>query len=139
MRQVGCATAWAGVASRIAAMLCSRKGPPLHVRVIFSIPSTRVKSKHCQIALCSLSTGSRVAPCAATSRMKRLPAQTSTSLLAKATMRPWRTAASVGSSPAAPTIPAITQSAGRSAASTRAARPHATAIPEPDSASFSAG
>ena len=84
--------------------LRSRNGPPLHVRVIFSIPSTRSKSKHCQIALCSLSTGSRVAPCAATSRMNRLPAQTSTSLLAKATMRPWRTAARVGSSPAAPTI-----------------------------------
>ena len=29
---------WAGVASRIAARLRSRKGPPLHVRVIFSIP-----------------------------------------------------------------------------------------------------
>ena len=30
--------------------------------MIFSIPSTRSKSKHCQIALCSLSTGSKVAP-----------------------------------------------------------------------------
>ncbi len=139
MLQVGCATASAGVASRMAAWLFSRKGPPLHVRVIFSIPSTRLKSKHCQIALCSLSTGRRVAPCAATSRMKRLPAQTSTSLLAKATMRPWRTAARVGSRPAAPTIPAMTQSVGRSAASTTAARPQAVSIPLPESASFSAG
>ena len=40
--------------------------------------------------------------------------------------------------PAAPTIPAITQSAGRSAASTSASAPHAAAMPEPDSASFSA-
>ena len=55
--------------------------------------------------------------------MKRLPAQTSTSLLAKATMRPRRIAARVGASPAAPTMPAITQSAGRSAASTSASRP----------------
>ena len=44
-------------------------------------------------------------------------------------MRPRRIAARVGSRPAAPTIPAITQSAGRSEASTSAARPHATSIP----------
>ena len=61
--------------------------------------------------------------------MKRLPAQTSTSLLAKATMRPARTAARVGASPAAPTMPAITQSAGRSAASTTASGPHADLDP----------
>ncbi len=49
--------------------------------------------------------------------MTRAPAQTSTSLLASATMTPRRIAAKVGANPAAPTIPAITHSAGRCAAS----------------------
>ncbi len=137
MFHVGCLTACFTVMSRISSMLRSRNGPPLQVKVIFSMCSTRLKSKHCQIALCSLSTGSRVAPLAATSCMNRLPAQTSTSLLANATMRPCRTAASVDARPAAPTMPAITQSAGRSAASTSASGPHPTSIPDPDSASFS--
>ena len=139
MLQFGWATACCGVTPRISSIARSRNGPPLQVRVIFSIPSTRSKSKHCQIALCSLSTGSRVAPHRATSCMTRAPAQTSTSLLASATMTPRRIAARVGASPAAPTIPAITQSAGRCAASTSDAGPQAVSIPVPASASFSAG
>ena len=55
--------------------------------------------------------------------MNRAPAQTRHSLLASATMAPRRTAASVGASPAAPTMPAITHSAGRAAASTTASAP----------------
>ncbi len=54
-------------------------------------------------------------------------------------MTPRRIAARVGASPAAPTIPAITHSAGRSAASIRASAPQAVSIPVPASASFSAG
>ena len=76
-----------------------------------------------KMALCSESTGSTVAPAAAARRMNRPPAQTRHSLLASATVAPRFAAASVGSSPAAPLIAAITQSAGRSAASTSASRP----------------
>ena len=45
--------------------------------------------------------------------MNSVPAQTRHSLLASATVAPRATAASVGRSPAAPVIAAITQSAGR--------------------------
>ena len=67
----------------------------------------------------------------ATSCMNSEPAHTSTSLLASATMTPRRIAASVGARPAAPTIPAMTHSAGRSAASTSAAGPLAASMPGP--------
>ena len=53
-------------------------------------------------------------------------------------MAPRRIAAKVGASPAAPTIPAITHSAGRSAASVSASAPQAASIPVPASASFKA-
>ena len=52
--------------------------------------------------------------------MNSAPAQTRHSLLASATIAPRSTAASVGRKPAAPVIAAITQSAGRCAASTSA-------------------
>ncbi len=54
-------------------------------------------------------------------------------------MTPRRIAARVGASPAAPTIPAITQSAGCSAASISDAGPQALSIPVPASPSFNAG
>ena len=56
------------------------------------------------IALCSESTGSTVAPAAAARRMNNAPAQTSHSLLASATVAPRSTAASVGLRPAAPVM-----------------------------------
>ena len=77
------------------------------------------------IALCSESTGSTVAPALAARRMNRPPAQTRHSLLASATVAPRSMAASVGFNPTAPLIAAITQSAGRCAASTNAASPAA--------------
>ena len=57
--------------------------------------------------------------------MKMRPAETRHSLLASAVQVPCRTAASVGLRPAAPTIAAITQSAGRLAASISASAPAA--------------
>src|SRR6185437_15492508 len=96
------------------------------------------KSKTWKIALCSLSTGSKRAPWRFASAVTSAPAQTSTSLLASATMAPRRTASSVGAKPAAPTIAAIIQSAGRAAASTTAAAPAPTSMPLPASASLSA-
>ncbi len=83
------------------------------------------------MALCSQSTGSTVAPAMAARRMNRPPAQTRHSLLASATVAPRSIAASVGFSPAAPVIAAITQSAGRCAASSRPPSPAAASIPLP--------
>ena len=70
-------------------------------------------------------------------RVTRSPAQTSTSLFASATTAPRRAATRVGSRPAEPTIAAMTQSAGRFAASTTAAGPAAASIAVPASACFS--
>ena len=69
--------------------------------------------------------------------MNTPPAQTRHSLLASATVAPRLTAASVGFNPTAPLTAAITQSAGRSAASITAASPLAAWMPVPDSASLS--
>ena len=65
------------------------------------------------------------------------PAQIGDSLVASAIMTPRRTAARVGSSPAALTIADMTQSADRSAASIRPAGPAATSISDPLRASLS--
>ena len=72
MLQFGWATASSGVTFRISSNSRSRKGPPLAVSMIRSIVSARSRSKHCQIALCSLSTGSRMAPHRATSSITRV-------------------------------------------------------------------
>jgi hypothetical protein len=138
MSQFGWAIAWAGVTCAMAVTSYSRNGPPEAVRMIRSTLSVRSKSNTWKIALCSESTGSSVAPLFSTSRSIRSPAQTRHSLLASATAAPRRTAASVGPSPAAPTIAAITQSAGRSAASISASSPAAASIPLPASASLRA-
>ena len=90
------------------------------------------------MALCSLSTGRKRAPCFLASAVASAPAQTSASLLASATSAPRRMAASVGASPAAPTIAAMTHSAGRIAASTTASGPAATSMPLPSSSALSA-
>ena len=82
-------------------------------------------------ALCSESTGSTLVPRWAARRMNRAPAQTRHSLLASATVPPRSTAASVGSSPVAPAIAAMTHSAGRSAASIIAFGPAAASMPLP--------
>ena len=74
-------------------------------------------------ALCSESAGRMQAPAFAARCMKKSPAQTRHSLLASATVAPRSTAASAGFSPAAPLTAAITQSAGRAAASMMALSP----------------
>ena len=68
--------------------------------------------------------------------MKKSPAQTRHSLLASATVAPRSTAASAGFNPAAPLTAAITQSAGRAAASTIALSPAPHSVRVPASASF---
>ena len=77
-------------------------------------------------------------PRSRTASMNISPAHTRHSLLASATLRPCATAASVGLRPAAPMMPAITQSAGRMAASISAAAPAATSMPVPARRSFNA-
>ena len=85
------------------------------------------------MALCSLSTGRMRAPAAAAARVNTAPPETRHSLLARAMVAPCLTAASVGSSPSAPTMAAITSSAGRAAASTTACGPAAHSVPLPAS------
>ena len=104
--------------------------------MIFSTASFCLKSNTWKMALCSESTGSSTAPWRAISAMIRSPAQTRVSLLASATTAPRRTAASVASRPAAPTMADITQSAGRAPASATAVAPAATSTPVPLSAAF---
>ena len=96
--------------------------------------SGRVPAITCMAAECSESTGSSVVLARATSAMKMSPAETRHSLLASAVSVPCRTASSVGLSPAAPTIAAMTQSAGRLAASSSASSPAPTSMPVPASA-----
>src|SRR6185437_1008030 len=67
--------------------------------------------------------------------MKKSPAQTRHSLLASATVAPRSTAASAGFNPAAPLTAAMTQSAGRAAASMIALSPAPHSVPVPASAS----
>ena len=90
-----------------------------------------------KIALCSESTGRIATPARLASAMKRSPALTRHSLFASATRAPDLTAASVGASPAAPTIAATTRSTGRAAASATASGPAAHAMPVPASAALS--
>src|SRR6476661_1221599 len=118
--QLGWASACFGVTLAMSARLHERNGPPEAVRQMHSMLSGAPPAMTCIAAECSESTGSSAVRYLATSRMKIGPAETRHSLLASAVQVPWRTAASVGLRPAAPTIAAITQSAGRLAASTNA-------------------
>ncbi len=125
------------MARAISSRLALRNGPPDAVSTIFSIAPRLPSAIDWKIALCSVSTGSSVAPCARTARSMTSPAHTSASLLASATAPPRRIAARVDGRPAAPVIAAIVQSAGRAAASITACVPQAASIPEPASASAS--
>ena len=129
--QFGCLSAWAGVAARIASIDQVRNGPPEAVSTSRTTSSRRPAPNAWNSALCSESTGSTLVPFCAARRMNNAPAQTRHSLLASATVPPRSTAASVGSSPVAPAIAAMTQSAGRWAASIMALGPAAASIPLP--------
>jgi hypothetical protein len=69
--------------------------------------------------------------------MKKSPAQTRHSLFASATVAPRSTAASAGFNPAAPLTAAMTQSAGRAAASMTALSPAPHSVRVPANAAFS--
>ena len=108
MTQFGCAQACAGVTASSESSGASRNGPPEAVRTIRR--TARTSERHWNTALCSLSTGSNVAPASRAARMRSGPAITSASLFASSTRLPARAAASVEARPAAPTIAAITTS-----------------------------
>ena len=134
--QLGWASACSGVTSAMSASDQLRKGPPDAVRTSRSTASRWRGSKTWKMALCSESTGSSTPPDSWTASINSCPAQTSASLLARATMAPRRAAASVGASPANPTTAAITHSAGRAAASLTASGPAAAVVEDPESAAF---
>ena len=124
--QTGWRRAASGVALAISSRLAVRNGPPDAVRMIFSTAARLSSASDWKIALCSESQGSSVAPASRTARSMTSPAQTSASLLARATHLPRRIAARVGARPAAPVIAAMVQSASSAAASTTASAPEAT-------------
>ena len=129
--QIGWRSAASGWARAISSVEAVRNGPPEAVSTIFSTASRLPSAMDWKMALCSESTGSSVAPCSRTARSITSPAQTSASLLASATARPRRMAASVAGSPAAPVMAAIVQSASSDAASITACSPQAvrTSVP----------
>ena len=138
MDQIGWRTATSGVTAAISAKDMVRHGPPEAVRIIFATADGSRISSAWKMALCSLSTGRMVAPPARAAAKTGSPAQTRLSLLAIAITPPRASAAMVAGRPAAPTMAAMVQSAGRLAAAITASGPAATWISVPASASFKA-
>ncbi len=125
MDQVG----WVRACSRVTWLRSGvvRKGPPEPVSSRRRTSCWRWPRSDWWIALCSLSTGSTEAPCRRAASMQRLPAMTSGSLLATATVTPRRMARSVGLNPTAPTIAVSTTSAsGWPATASAPASPHSS-------------
>ena len=135
--QTGWRKAVSGVARAISSVLARRNGPPDAVKMIFSSALRSLPASAWKMALCSESTGSRVAPASRTARSITSPAETMASLLASAMAPPRSAAAKVGARPATPVIAAMVQSAPRRAASSTASGPHAMRMPVPCSAAAS--
>src|SRR5437762_3760860 len=128
--QVGWRNASSTVAPATRSEFQVRNGPPDAVRMSRASSPGRRPVMHCSTALCSESTGTISPPPSRAVRVTSSPAITSGSLLASATRFPAASAASVASSPAAPTIPFRTiWTSGRVAASTR----HDVPLPAPRS------
>ena len=134
--QLGWATASPGVMAPNVAPSRSRNGPPEAVRISRSTAPAGSPTKHWNRAECSESTGTTTAPERAAAASTKAPATTSDSLLASATVRPASTAASVGASPAAPTMAATTTSASTAPSWRTASAPAWTSTPVPASASL---
>ena len=118
-------------------MAVVRNGPPEAVRITRFTPRAAAPGRypagmHWKIALCSLSMGMSSVFALRTSSMRSRPDMTSASLLASSTRLPARAAASVGISPAAPTMAAITMSTLSPATSAASASvPLSTRVAEP--------
>ena len=112
--QVGWASACSTVTSRSSAALRPRNGPPEAVRISRStVPGRSPASSWCS-AECSESTGMIGAPVASASCVTSSPPTTSDSLLASARSMPSPSVATVGTSPAEPTIALSTRSQSHS-------------------------
>ena len=130
----GCATACAGVTVANASRVQPRNGPPEAVRVIRAGTSPGLPARHWKIALCSLSIGTMVAPCACAACISSSPASTSDSLFASSRRLPARAAASVDDRPAAPTMAATTLSQASPATSdSKASAPACASVSSPAS------
>src|SRR6266702_3616079 len=83
IRQVGWARACLTVTARNCSSEARRKGPPEAVSSKRFTSVVRSPRRHCQMALCSLSTGTMDTPARCASRITRWPAITSVSLFAR--------------------------------------------------------
>src|SRR6059036_707986 len=114
--QFGCFSACSTVTSRSCSLVRFQSGPPEAVRMSRRMSFTRCPSMDWKSALCSLSTGKIRTPRLRASSCMRRPAITIGSLFARATNFPAVIAASVGTSPAPPTMAEMTRSASASVA-----------------------
>ena len=85
-------------------------GPPEAVRMILLALFRSSPARHCRIALCSLSIGTRWTPYSLTNEVTSSPATTSVSLFASAMCFLCLIASMVGFNPANPTIELMTRS-----------------------------
>ena len=101
MFQVGWASACSGVTSVSSSRRRPRNGPPLAVRISRRTSARLPERRHCASAECSESTGTIWSGRCTAARTSGPPA-TSDSLFASASVRPARSAASVGARPERP-------------------------------------
>src|SRR6516165_5609424 len=124
MFQVGWASACSGVMPASSARSRPRNGPPLAVSTSRATSPPLPQRSHCAIAECSESTGT-IWPGAASPATSGPPV-ISDSLLARASTRPARNAASVAARPLNPVTALSTTSAGQAATSAMASAPART-------------
>ncbi len=122
MFQVGWASACSGVTAVNSSRRRPRNGPPLAVTTSRRTSPRVPPRRHWASAECSESTGT-ICSGRVTAPLTNEPPATSDSLLASASVRPARSAASVGASPSDPTTPLSTTSHGHCASSVIASGP----------------
>ena len=108
--QLGCCNACSNVILLKSSFGVVRNGPPDPVRISRFISLLFSPLRHCQMALCSLSTGNKLHEFDFRRSFIIPPAITIDSLFDRATSIPLFTASMVGSIPEAPTNPFITKS-----------------------------
>jgi len=122
--QVGCCIAWSGVTWASSSRVRPRNGPPLAVSTSRRTSAGPPLRRHWAIAECSESTGWIWSGPA--SALTSGPPTISDSLLARASVLPASSAASVGARPIEPVMPFRTTSASPAARADAASGPHTT-------------
>src|SRR6266567_2948702 len=102
IRQVGWAKACSTVTERTSSSEERRNGPPDAVRMRRRISRVSSPRRHCQMALCSLSTGKIETLCSRATCITRCPAMTSVSLFDRAMVFPARMRPGLAVSPSGP-------------------------------------